>query len=85
MLCHFHSRRVVKAMRYIISPKTMHDQWKQTPYQIWFLRRCDIKSSSGNEVVVSLRFSLNNCSDFATGVHFIKDLTPFVIFLVNFF
>ena len=74
MLCHFHSRRVVKAMRYIIYAETMHDQWKQTPYQIWFLRRCDIKSSNGNEAVVSLRFSFNNCSDSATGVHFIKDI-----------
>ena len=74
MLRHFHSRRVVKAMRYIIYAETMHDQWKQTPYQIWFLRRCDIKSSNENEVVVSLRFSFNNCSDFATGVHFIKDI-----------
>ena len=49
MLCHFHNRRVVKAIGYIIYAKTMHDKWKQTPHPIWFLRRCDSKSSNGNE------------------------------------
>ena len=49
MLCHFHNRRVVKAIQYIIYAETMHDKWKQTPYAIWFLRRCNSKSSNGNE------------------------------------
>ena len=29
----------------------MHDKWKQTPYLIWFLTRCDSKLSTGNEVL----------------------------------
>ena len=44
-LCQLRNCRVVKAMRYIIYAETMHDKWKQTPYPIWFLRRCDSKSS----------------------------------------
>ena len=40
MICHFHNRRVVKALRYINHVETMHDKWKQTPYPICFLRRC---------------------------------------------
>ena len=49
MLCHFHNRRVVKAIRYINYVETMHDKWKQTPYPICFLRRFDLKSSNGNQ------------------------------------
>ena len=49
MLCHFHNRRIVIAIRYIIYAETMHDKWKETHYPIWFLRRCDSKSSNGNE------------------------------------
>ena len=30
MLCHFHNRRVVKAIRYINHVETVHDKWKQT-------------------------------------------------------
>ena len=45
MLCQLRNRRVVKAMRYTIYDETMHDKWKQTPYPICFLRRCDSKSS----------------------------------------
>ena len=45
MLCHFHNRRAVKAIGYIIYAETVYDKWKQTPYPIWFLRRCDSKSS----------------------------------------
>ena len=58
MLCHFHNRRVVKAIRYTIYDETMHDKWRQTPYPIWFLRRCDNKSSNGNEVLTLLKYSL---------------------------
>ena len=65
MLCHFHNRRVVKAIRYIIYAGTMHDQWKQTPYPIWFLRRCDSKPSNGNEGIflpILSRFERTNGS-----------------------
>ena len=50
MLCHFHNRRVVKAIRHIVYAETMQDKWKQTSYPIWLLRRCDSKPSNGNEV-----------------------------------
>ena len=49
MLCHFHNRRIVIAIRYIIYAETMHDKWKEIHYPIWFLRRFNSKSSNGNE------------------------------------
>ena len=54
MLCHIHNRRVVKAIRYVIYAETTHDKWKQIPYSIWFLRRCDSKSSNRNEGLVKI-------------------------------
>ena len=57
MLYHFHNRRVVKAIRYSVKAiryriyaEAMHDQWKQIPYPILFLRRSDGKSSNRNKV-----------------------------------
>ena len=55
MLGHFHNRLVVKAIRYIyIYAETIRDKWKQTPYPIWLLRRCDSKSSNGKTKAKSL-------------------------------
>ena len=50
MLCQFHNPGLMKAIPYIIYAETMHDKLKQTPFPIWFLRRCDSKSPNGNKV-----------------------------------
>ena len=54
MLRNFHNRGVVETTWHIIYAETMHDEWKQNPYPIWFLRRCDSKLSSANEVLLSM-------------------------------
>ena len=56
----FKKNVVSKAIRYMfmstsqlprseIYAETVYDKWKQTPYPIWFLRRCDSKSSKVSE------------------------------------